>query len=70
MFTLVKIRDGLARDDYQDPGWYQHPEGTVAYQWGGEMPVSESAPSGKSDAASPSSSDQPLNIKRGGKHEH
>ena len=71
MFTTVKIREGLARDDYKDPGWYQHPDGTVAYQWGGETPASESAQSQKPDgAASPSSSDQPLNIKRGGKHEH
>ena len=71
MFTTVKIRDGLARDDYKDPGWYKHPDGSVAYEWAGAMPASESAPSKTSnDAASPSSSDQPLNIKRGGKHEH
>jgi hypothetical protein len=31
MFTTVKIRAGLARNDYKDPGWYQHPRGTVAY---------------------------------------
>jgi FtsP/CotA-like multicopper oxidase with cupredoxin domain len=30
MFTVVKVRDGLARDDYADPGWYEHPPGTVA----------------------------------------
>ena len=29
MFTIVKVRDRLARYD-QDPGWYQHPPGTVA----------------------------------------
>jgi FtsP/CotA-like multicopper oxidase with cupredoxin domain len=33
MFTVVKVRDGLARNDYRDPGWYQHPKGTVAYEW-------------------------------------
>ena len=27
MFTVVKVRDGLARDDYKDPGWYKHPAG-------------------------------------------
>jgi len=32
MFTVVKIRDGLARNDYKDPGWYKHPAGTVAYR--------------------------------------
>jgi len=31
MFSVVKIREGLAAGDYGDPGWYKHPEGTVAY---------------------------------------
>ena len=31
MFTVVKIREGLARDDYADPGPYKFPQGTVAY---------------------------------------
>lgn len=30
MFTVVKVRDGLARGDYRDPGWYAHPAGSVA----------------------------------------
>ncbi len=32
MFTAVKIRDGLARDNYADPGPYKNPQGTVAYE--------------------------------------
>ena len=28
MFTVVKVREGLARNDYKDPGWYKHPPGT------------------------------------------
>lgn len=32
MFTVVKIRDGLARDSYADPGPYKNPPGTVAYE--------------------------------------
>jgi hypothetical protein len=28
MFTTLKVREGIT--DYEDPGWYQHPEGTVA----------------------------------------
>ena len=35
MFSVVKVREGLAPDDYKDPGWYKHPEGTVAYEWTG-----------------------------------
>jgi FtsP/CotA-like multicopper oxidase with cupredoxin domain len=31
MFTVIKVRDRLA-DGYADPGWYQHPKGTVAYR--------------------------------------
>jgi hypothetical protein len=36
MFTVVKVREGLARGDYRDPGWYRHPPGSVAYEWKGE----------------------------------
>ena len=36
MFTLIKVRDDLKPGDYQDPGWYQHPEGTVAFKAGPE----------------------------------
>lgn len=32
MFTVMKIREGLARDDFSDPGPYRHPAGTVAYE--------------------------------------
>jgi FtsP/CotA-like multicopper oxidase with cupredoxin domain len=38
MFSVVKVREGLARDDYRDPGWYRHPPGTVAYRWEGNLP--------------------------------
>jgi manganese oxidase len=39
MFTSVKVREGLARNDYRDPGWYDHPKGTVSFEWTG--PVDE-----------------------------
>lgn len=32
MFTVFKVRGDLAPGHYADPGWYEHPEGTVAYQ--------------------------------------
>lgn len=28
MFTVIKVRDGIK--NYEDPGWYEHPQGTVA----------------------------------------
>ena len=31
-------------DDYKDPGWYKHPEGSVAYEWNGARQASRSAP--------------------------
>jgi FtsP/CotA-like multicopper oxidase with cupredoxin domain len=30
MFTLVKVRANLLKDDYTDPGWFAHPSGSVA----------------------------------------
>ena len=31
MFTIVKVRNDVKPGDYSDPGWYDAPEGTVAY---------------------------------------
>jgi FtsP/CotA-like multicopper oxidase with cupredoxin domain len=41
MFSVVKVREGLASDDYADPGDYEHPPGTVSYEWTGDEPVTE-----------------------------
>lgn len=38
MFTTVKVRDGLARNDYKDPGFYKHPKGTVAHEVTNDLP--------------------------------
>jgi FtsP/CotA-like multicopper oxidase with cupredoxin domain len=43
MFTVVKVREGLAPGDYKDPGWFQHPRGTVAYEAEGAQPSPDSA---------------------------
>ncbi|WEF34975.1 multicopper oxidase family protein [Pseudoduganella chitinolytica] len=61
MFTLLKVREGLARGDYRDPGHYRHPKGTVAYEWTGEAPPAPSAPGGKAGRA-----DGALDVRRGG----
>ncbi len=37
MFSVVKVREGLAANDYKDPGWYKHPQGTVAYEYQGAV---------------------------------
>jgi hypothetical protein len=63
MFTVVKVREGLARNDYKDPGWYKHPPGTVAYEWtGAAQPVARAATSGADPKA--------MTVKKGGKHGH
>ena len=47
MFSVVKVREGLASTDYKDPGHYKHPPGTVAFEWKGPAPASTSAPGPK-----------------------
>lgn len=32
MFTVIKVRENLARNDYGDPGWYEQPPGTGAWK--------------------------------------
>lgn len=32
MFTVLKVREGQKPGDYSDPGWYDYPPGTVAYE--------------------------------------
>ena len=38
MFSILKVRRDQQRGDYSDPGWYQHPPGTVAYEFTGALP--------------------------------
>ncbi|TWO70048.1 copper oxidase [Caenimonas sedimenti] len=38
MFTTVKVRREQKRGDYKDPGWFKHPQGTVAYEFTGQLP--------------------------------
>ena len=38
MFSTLKVREGLAKGDYRDPGHYQFPKGTLAYEFVGDAP--------------------------------
>ena len=38
MFSVVKVREGISADDYSDPGWYENPPGTQAWEWTGALP--------------------------------
>ncbi|MFM9913392.1 MAG: multicopper oxidase family protein [Methylophilaceae bacterium] len=41
MFTMLKVREGLGRDDYKDPGPYPHPKGSVAHEVVNDLPPVE-----------------------------
>jgi manganese oxidase len=56
MFTVVKVREGLAANDYKDPGWYKHPAGTVAY------PIDNPPAPRQTGAARPTSPNSNVNV--------
>ena len=39
MFSVLKVRKDQPAGNYKDPGWYQHPAGTVAYEYSGDLPT-------------------------------
>ena len=56
MLSVVKVREGLAANDYKDPGWFKHPPGTVAYEVkgaGNTAPEPPRAPGSSSSGAKP-----------------
>jgi manganese oxidase len=54
MFTVIKVRDGLKKDDYKDPGPYKFPAGTVAYEWTGKPLNVDRAPTSRATEINPS----------------
>ena len=66
MFTTVKVRDHLPRNDFKDPGWYTHPNGTRAVEWTGAAPEAINAPKDSKNASDGTT----LNVKRGGAMRH
>ncbi len=54
MFSIIKVRKGLRRGDYKDPGWFKHPAGTVAHEFKGPTPPHQSGASNP-EATSPGS---------------
>ena len=65
MFTVVKVREGIARDDYKDPGHYKHPEGTVAY----EVASAAGRRPSRADASGRRRDDPPPNQRRQARHQ-
>jgi FtsP/CotA-like multicopper oxidase with cupredoxin domain len=50
MFSVVKVRNDVQRGDYKDPGFYKHPEGTVAYEYTGQVQMPTRAPAPQADS--------------------
>ena len=63
MFTTVKVRKGLARDDYKDPGWYRQPAGTQATEWTGALPVPSRADAPRADSGT-------VDVRKPTRHQH
>ncbi|MCG2584195.1 multicopper oxidase family protein [Massilia sp. TS11] len=63
MFTTIKVRKDQKPGDYRDPGWYQPPPGTQAYEYQGDsaaLPLQrapDTAPAG--DASLPQATRKP-----------
>jgi FtsP/CotA-like multicopper oxidase with cupredoxin domain len=73
MFTVLKVRRDQKPGDYRNPGWYQHPPGTVAYELGSAPPEPQRQHSA-GDAAMPATG-QPerpveVQIRKPGGHGH
>ncbi|MES2069294.1 MAG: copper oxidase [Pseudomonadota bacterium] len=61
MFSIVKVRKDQKPGDYKDPGWYQHPPGTVAREWTGGVaePVRAQAGAGNGNSMPLQKKNQP-----------
>ncbi len=69
MFTTVKVRKGLARNDYKDPGWYKHPPGTVAFEWkDGDSPMPDAVKAPDAAASAPKPGEKVLKVRKGNGH--
>jgi FtsP/CotA-like multicopper oxidase with cupredoxin domain len=64
MFSVLKVREGLAAGDYKDPGWYKNPEGTIAFEYKGAPPPASSR---RSEEAKPATLRA---VKPRGQHNH
>ncbi len=64
MFSVLKVRQEQKPGDYTDPGWFQHPAGTVAREYTGPVtdPVRPAAPATTNATASP------LQVRKPGAH--
>jgi FtsP/CotA-like multicopper oxidase with cupredoxin domain len=65
MFTAVKVRDDVKPGVYKDPGWYKHPQGSVAYEYTGNLAQPSRAPSA---ASAPARDAKTVNVRKPSGH--
>jgi manganese oxidase len=73
MFTMVKVRRGQKPGDYNNPGWFKHPAGTVASEFQGAAPGparSTTQGSGSMPAKPRPKKDIEVQIRKPGGHAH
>ena len=71
MFTVVKVRDDQAADDYGDPGWYRYPKDQIARRVSSDPDFGQPQrrdPYGKAPARPAAPAAQPMDHAGHGKH--
>jgi hypothetical protein len=69
MFSVLKVRRNQKPGDYRDPGWYQHPPGTVAYEYTGPLPEAlQGGRQGKGSMPRASSGEATVTVRKPGSH--
>ena len=62
MFTTLKVRREQKPGDHSDPGWFQQPPGTQAFEWTGAPPAAAAAPPAPTPAT--------VNVRKPGAGDH
>jgi manganese oxidase len=76
MFTTVKVREGLAKGDYKDPGPYRFPANSRAYEWTGASANPQRAPASRMKELDPvtgrstGAREVILDVRKPGGHKH
>jgi FtsP/CotA-like multicopper oxidase with cupredoxin domain len=73
MFSVLKVRADQPPGDYKNPGWFQQPPGTQAYEWTGQLPQTERSQAGGKSAmpmAKSLPSEVEVQVRKPSKHAH
>jgi hypothetical protein len=70
MFTVMKVREGLAANDYRDPSPYKNPEGTVAHEVQGTVPGDAPRRTDNPPTRAPAAQSGKPGVKPSSSHQH